>query len=272
MGEVHPRQWRPLHTECVFKLFAQKFLKCWLGIFTQNANSDAFFAASSNFPNFTLRTTASSNPSQLLCGMDVFLVTTTSRTLAGKFFICVSQHQALFDKWDTFFKDNIWENIADELDNLLFCLLRWSVKLSQRQPLLRPEPAVFQLFYEVRLFVSVPKTLAVSCQNFFVNSFSCVSVSNSCSDGVKSFDTNISHPTISHFRVISSFRIQCVKAFRLQSIYQIQLNQGFVGAGRLIYFWASSWTPSWSTPSHSLCREIMSELDLHNNILICTLQ
>lgn len=107
-------------------------------------------------------------------GMDVFLVT-TSTTLAEKFFICVSQMRHIF------FKDNIWENIAHELDYLLFCLLRWSVKLSHRQPLLRPEPAVFQLFYEVRLFVSVPKTFAVSCQNFFVNSFSCVYVGNWCS-------------------------------------------------------------------------------------------
>lgn len=43
------------------------------------------------------------------------------------------------------------------------CLLRRSLKLSHPHTQMHRGPAVFQIFYEVRLSVSVPKNFAVSC-------------------------------------------------------------------------------------------------------------
>lgn len=104
------------------------------------------------FQSFTLRTNVSSNHNycattdirapQQQQHQSQWLTTT----------LCVSQQQVLFDKRDaTYPKDNIWQTIADHLDCLLFCLLRWSLELSHRHPKMSLESAVFQLYYEVLL-------------------------------------------------------------------------------------------------------------------------
>lgn len=64
----------------------------------------------------------------------------------NKLIVDVSQHQALFGKWDS--KDNIWRSIADQSDYLLFCpFLYKRLQLSHRHPKIRLEPfaAQFQL-------------------------------------------------------------------------------------------------------------------------------
>lgn len=59
------------------------------------------------------------------------------------------------------------------------------------------------------------ETLRVSCQNFDINLFSCVSVQICVTAGIKSFDPNISHLNICHFCVVYSLCLQCRKAFSL---------------------------------------------------------
>lgn len=90
--------------------------------------------------------------------------------MADKLIISVSD--ANYEKNDL--KDNLWQSIADQVDELLPCLL----KTASNCPKMCPEAAVFHLSFEeeVRLPLCSPKTSDCSVKTFFVNCFPCVSV------------------------------------------------------------------------------------------------
>lgn len=70
---------------------------------------------------------------------------------------------------------------------------------------MRPEPAGFQLSYEVKFLVFVPQTFTMSCQDLF-RPFVFL---HSCCKFVSRPVWNSFGPNISHFCIINSFGIMC---------------------------------------------------------------
>lgn len=125
---------RPLHTRCVFmcELFADTQLTAdWAGVWMNTSSSR--------------NCCAEWTP----CHLRYSSINNNGRWAPH---LCLSAPSA---------SCNIGQSIADQLDYLLYCLHRWHLELSTCHPKMHPEPAVFQLIYEVGLSVFVSHTTSV---------------------------------------------------------------------------------------------------------------
>lgn len=179
-----------LHTGCIYFMIiiCIKNLMIGVSILTQTVKTTLFSRSSLNFPNF--RTTDKCIiQSQLLCGMDVL---SPRQQQHQKKWLTISLPASLstqFHKQDRIMLKVTYGRVLpiSRTPRWWTPLPRRGIELCHRHPKMHLEQDMFQLLYDARLSISGPKTFSASCQNFIVNSFSCVSDANLCDGRCEEF-------------------------------------------------------------------------------------